>query len=234
MKPILSHAGLGVPVLAAATVVVTLWTGQAKSRFVAATVNPTAAVAPLAMPADNQGYCSPALKQILRRVLTSCGLVKAEGGSSRGCQPVEAKTVAAMSDADFNALFVPLADRAAIIQFEQGKSDLDPAAVALLEKTFTDQRGASYFFVVSRASPEGTVENNRKLSAARAEAVLNHLRAKFNDPDLDREVGLLWLGEEFAQLDAQFCTWQRSHGEQECKPADLNRSAFIAWIDCRL
>jgi len=41
------------------------------------------------------------------------------------------------------------------------------------------------------------------------------------------------FGEEFAQLDAEFCKWQRSGGE-ECQPQDLNRSAFVAWIDCRL
>jgi len=47
-------------------------------------------------------------------------------------------------------------------------------------------------------------------------------------------VGLLWLGEEFAQLDQEFCQWKRSRAEGACTTADLNRSAFIAWIDCRL
>ena len=37
-----------------------------------------------------------------------------------------------------------------------------------------------------------------------------------------------------AQLDEQFCSWQRSGNAGECRPADLNRSAFIAWIDCQL
>ena len=75
---------------------------------------------------------------------------------------------------------------------------------------------------------------NRELSRKRAEAVLNHLRGKFNDPELDQEVGLLWLGEEFAQLDREFCKWARSRPEAPCTPNYLNRSAFIAWIDCRL
>ena len=61
-----------------------------------------------------------------------------------------------------------------------------------------------------------------------------HLRAKYNDPDLDREVGLLWLGEEFAQLDEQFCSWQRSGDASQCRTEELNRSAFVAWIDCQL
>ena len=183
--------------------------------------------------ASDEAYCTPELKKILRRVLTSCGLVK-DGQAGRGCQPMEAKSVASMAGQDFNALFKPLAGRAAIIQFEQGKADLDPGAIALLEQKFADQRGASYFFVVSRASPEGAVEKNRALSQERAGAVLNYLKTRFNDPDLEQEVGLLWLGEEFAQLDQEYCQWTRSKPEAECSGNELNRSAFIAWIDCRL
>ena len=180
----------------------------------------------------DEGYCSGPLKLILRRVLTSCGLMSSSGG--RGCQPLEAKNVAAMSSGDFNALFIPLKERVAIIQFEQDSDQLDQAALQLLEKTFSDQRGASYFLVVSRASPEGSVEHNRDLSQRRGAVVLDHLRSRFSDPDLDKEVGLLWLGEEFAQLDQDFCSWTRSHPEAPCSAKELNRSAFIAWIDCQL
>jgi len=61
------------------------------------------------------------------------------------------------------------------------------------------------------------------------------LRDKYKDPDLDREVGLLWLGEEFAQLDQRFCEWQRSgSAAASCANENLNRSAFISWIDCQL
>jgi hypothetical protein len=182
--------------------------------------------------ASDMSYCTGDLKVILKRVLTSCGLVA--GGTSRGCQPLQARHVAAMSGTDFNALFAPLAERAAIIQFDKDNSELDLAGADLLEKTFSDRRGASYFFVVSRASPEGSVEHNRDLSHRRGTAVLDHIRAKFQDPDIDQEVGLLWLGEEFAQLDQQFCQWHRSRVGSECSTADLNRSSFIAWIDCRL
>jgi outer membrane protein OmpA-like peptidoglycan-associated protein len=129
---------------------------------------------------------------------------------------------------------LPLSDRASIIQFDKNKSELDTKDLALLDKTFADQKGASWFFVVSRASPEGSIEANRTISQKRAEAVMDHLRQTFNDPDLEREVGLLWLGEEFAQLDDSFCSWQRSGEKDECKPEHLNRSAFVAWIDCRL
>ena len=69
----------------------------------------------------------------------------------------------------------------------------------------------------------------------RAEAVLGHLQERFGQSaDLQDEVGLLWLGEEYAQLDASFCEWSRSGDQDSCEAEDLNRSAFVAWIDCRL
>jgi len=165
----------------------------------------------------------------------SCGLLGAEsGGELRGCQPAEAKTVATVSGDDFNALFLPMKDRGGIVEFERDSAELDDSDFTLIDAIFADQRGASYFFVVSRASPEGAVDYNRELSKKRAEAVLAHLREKFKDPDLEREVGLLWLGEEFAQLDPEFCNWKRSGPADRCRPEDLNRSAFFAWIDCKL
>jgi 3-hydroxyacyl-CoA dehydrogenase len=68
----------------------------------------------------------------------------------------------------------------------------------------------------------------------RAEAVMTHMRDRFKDPDLDKEVGMLWLGEEFAQLENEFCAWKRSSTGTDCSPEELNRSAFVAWIDCQL
>jgi hypothetical protein len=62
---------------------------------------------------------------------------------------------------------------------------------------------------------------------------MSHLRQQFKDPDLDKEVGMLWLGEEYAQLESEFCAWQRS-SSAACSPEQLNRSAFVAWIDCQL
>jgi len=223
------HFILGLAVLLAIALPTAVWSRAAAARLTESLAK-SSEVATAS--AANEDYCSGSLKQILRRVLTSCGLI--QGGGSRGCQPLQARQVAAMSGGDFNALFAPLAQRAAIIQFDQDKADLDAAAMEVLEKTFADQRGASYFLVVSRASPEGSTEHNRDLSHRRAEAVLEHIKGKFNDPELEQEVGLLWLGEEFAQLDQQFCQWKRSRAEGPCTSADLNRSAFIAWIDCRL
>jgi outer membrane protein OmpA-like peptidoglycan-associated protein len=224
---------LGAFCLAVPVLLVTLWVAGAAARLEkaekAAAQSPTEVV--VAAEA-NEAYCTGELKQILRRVLSSCGLLGASGG--RGCQPVEARSVATMSGDDFNALFLPMRERGGIIQFDQGSADLDPADVALVDRVFADRRGASYFFVVSRASPEGATETNREISRGRAEAVLARLRQAFADPDLDRQVGLLWLGEEFAQLDPSFCAWSRSGGAGACTPEDLNRSAFVAWIDCTL
>jgi outer membrane protein OmpA-like peptidoglycan-associated protein len=205
------------------------WIKSADARL--AEMSATPAEAPPVAAASDVGYCSPQLKRILRRVLMSCGLVG--NGAARGCQPLQAKNVATMSGTDFNALFRPMKDRGGIVQFELDKSDLDPAALALIDQTFADQRGASWFFVVARSSPEGTIEHNRELSKARAEAVMAHLRAQFKDPDLDKEVGMLWLGKEYAQLDTEFCAWKRS-ATGSCTSEEINRSAFIAWIDCQL
>lgn len=213
------------------TLSVTHWVDSAKDRVASEGAAGDAEQAPTASAAD-VGYCSPALKKILRRVLESCGLVGAGGG--RGCQPVQAKSVATMSGDDFNALFQPMKERGGIIEFDQGKADLDANDLQLIDQIFGAQKGASYFFVVSRASPEGSVDKNRDLSKQRAEAVMAHLRQQFNDPDLDREVGLLWLGEEYAQLTEQFCQWRRSGDPTQCKAEQINRSAFIAWIDCTL
>jgi outer membrane protein OmpA-like peptidoglycan-associated protein len=204
------------------------WIKSANTRLAEAAA--PAESAPVAAAAD-VAYCSPELKKILRRVLMSCGLVG--GGAARGCQPLQAKNVATMSGPDFNALFKPMKDRGGIVQFELDKSDLDPNALSMIDQVFADQRGASWFFVVARSSPEGTVEHNRELSKARAEAVMAHLRTQFKDPDLDKEVGMLWLGKEYAQLEAEFCNWKRS-STGTCSSEEINRSAFVAWIDCQL
>ncbi len=232
MKGTRVHLILFLAVIVVLSAIVAVWVRSAAARLAEYEAEKNQAPGAAVASAADEGYCTGALKQILRRVLTSCGLLK--GGSQRGCQPVQARNVAAMSGDDFNALFVPLANRAAIVQFDQDSADLDPGALALLDKTFADQRGASYFLVVSRASPEGPLGYNRELSRKRAEAVLDHIRSKFADPDLDQEVGLLWLGAEFAQLDKEFCQWTRSRPNEACSTAHLNRSAFVAWIDCRL
>jgi outer membrane protein OmpA-like peptidoglycan-associated protein len=225
----LVRAGVLVVLLAVPPIATKMWIGSAEDRLAEMTAKPTEKVA-TASAADVE-YCNPELKRILRRVLMSCGLVGGE--AARGCQPVQAKNVATMSGDDFNALFRPMKARGGIVQFEKDKAELDATDLALIDQVFADQKGASWFFVVSRASPEGTVTHNRDLSKGRAEAVMTHLRERFKDPDLDKEVGMLWLGEEFAQLADEFCQWNRSSAE-ECKADTINRSAFIAWIDCQL
>jgi outer membrane protein OmpA-like peptidoglycan-associated protein len=211
---------------------IVLWVSAAAQRLRAAEASPSPNQAVAIAEAADEEYCSAQLKQVLRRVLKSCGLL--DSGEVRGCQPADAKHVATLAGADFNALFLPMAERAGVVEFEQNSADLDPGDQALVDRMFSDQRGASYFFVVARASPEGSVEHNRELSKQRAEAVMRYLRQKYQDPDLDHEVGLLWLGEEFAQLDQRFCGWERSGDPQACQTETLNRSAFLSWIDCQL
>jgi outer membrane protein OmpA-like peptidoglycan-associated protein len=222
----------GLLCLAVPTVLAHAWVTDAKSRLRNTELNVQEESAVAVAKAADEQYCTPELKRILRRVLQSCGLLGS--GQVRGCQPLEAKNVATMSGDDFNALFLPMAQRAGIVQFDRDSAQLDGQDIALIDQVFADQKGASYFFIVSRASPEGGTEHNRDLSKTRAEMVMNHLKQAFNDPDLDREVGLLWLGEEFAQLQDQFCSWRRSGTPGMCMPEEINRSAFITWIDCRL
>jgi outer membrane protein OmpA-like peptidoglycan-associated protein len=230
MNPILiARVGALVVLLAMPVAASQMWMGSAEERLAEMDAAPSER-APTASAADVE-YCSPELKRILRRVLMSCGLVGGE--TARGCQPVQAKNVATMSGDDFNALFRPMKERGGIVQFDKDKAELDAGDTQLVDQVFSDQKGASWFFVVSRASPEGSVTHNRDLSKARAEAVMTHLRERFKDPDLDKEVGMLWLGEEFAQLADEFCQWKRSSPD-ECKQDTINRSAFIAWIDCQL
>lgn len=215
--------------LALPVVLSSSWIGASQQRLKAAEAEGPEEVAVAA--AANESYCTPPLQKVLRRVLQSCGLIGEQG---RGCQPLEARNVATMSDADFNALFVPMISRGGIVQFEKNSAELDVADKELVDRVFADRKGASYFFVVSRASPEGQADFNRKLSRERAEKVMMHLEETFHDQELKSQVGLLWLGEEFAQLDPSFCQWTRSGEAQECRPEDLNRSAFMAWIDCTL
>ena len=222
---------LGAGLLLVPAVLTVAWVNAAASRLAVAEAQERARPQQVAVAAQSdESYCTPKLKKILRRVLQSCGLV--HGRSGRGCKPMDAKNVATMSGADFNALFLPMRERGGIVQFEKGSAELDDADRTLIEKLYAGRRGASYFFVVSRASPEGSVAVNRKLSRERAEAVMTHLKERFNDTELEQLVGLLWLGEEYAQLDPSFCGWTRS-GEG-CAGEDLNRSAFITWIDCQL
>ncbi len=181
---------------------------------------------------SEEKYCTPAFKQVLQRVLNACGLVGGE--NRRACQPADVRTFASITDEDFNALFSPLKERGAVVLFDEGSAEVDPNAKKLLEERWLDRRGARYFFVVARASQSGPPDKNRALSHKRANSVHYYLQEQTKDPELDKQVGLLWLGEEFAQLGKEFCEWPSSRASQKCGPDTINRSAFVSWVDCRL
>jgi outer membrane protein OmpA-like peptidoglycan-associated protein len=178
-------------------------------------------------------YCTPAFKEVLQRVLGACGLVGQQ--SRRGCQPADVKTVASISDADFNALFTPLADRGAIVLFDDNSDKLDEGAKKLLLEKWDDRRGARYFFVVARASKTGSTDGNRSLSHRRANSVFFNLQETNTEAELDKRVGMLWLGSEYAQLSKDYCSgWANSRSGKPCNGEAINRSAFVSWVDCRL
>jgi outer membrane protein OmpA-like peptidoglycan-associated protein len=220
--------GAGVVSLSAMAVTVRSTVRSAAERLAAPAQTAKAAVA------DNseEAYCTPRFKEVLERVLHSCGL--AEGEARRGCQPADVKTFASISGQDFNELFTPLRERGAVILFDVGKEDLDAGARKVLEDKWLDRKGARYFFVVGRASKTGSVETNRALSHRRANSIEFYVKEKFADPDLDKRMGLLWLGNEFAQLDKDLCSWSTSRSGEKCDAESINRSAFVSWVDCRL
>jgi len=179
-----------------------------------------------------EAYCTPRFKEVLERVIHSCGLT--EGEARRGCKPADVKTFASISGQDFNELFAPLKNRGAVILFDTGKEDLDAGAQKVLDDRWLDRKGARYFFIVGRASRTGSVETNRALSHRRANSILFQIKEKFPDPEIEKKVGLLWLGKEFAQLDQDFCNWPNSRPGEKCDDESINRSAFVSWVDCRL
>lgn len=179
-------------------------------------------------------YCTHDFKAVLQRVLHSCGL--GTSTERRGCKPADIKTFAAIDDADFNALFTPLKERGGVLMFDEGSDVLDEDSKKLLEERWFARQGARYFFVVARASKTGTPDQNRALSHRRANSVLFHLQQLGEDTEeeLNQRVGLLWLGNEYAQLSGDYCNWPRSREQAECGEEPINRSAFVSWVDCRL
>ena len=177
-------------------------------------------------------YCTPKFKEVLARVIHACGL---EGGAARrGCQPADVKTLASISDDDFNALFTPLKQRGGVVMFDDASEKLDDDGKKMIEEMWLDRRGARYFFIVARASKTGGPEFNRTLSHKRANSAFFDISDKFKEQDLDKKVGMLWLGNEFAQLGAEYCQWNVSRKNKACTAEAINRSAFVSWVDCQL
>jgi outer membrane protein OmpA-like peptidoglycan-associated protein len=196
------------------------------------TVTPEAEPQPSPIARDaEEDYCTPDFKRVLQRVLHACGLL-AQGG--RGCKPADVQRLANISDEDFNELFTPLRERGGVVMFDNGSEKLDKAAEKLIDEVWEDRRGARYFFVVARASKTGTRAFNQALSHKRANSVKFHIEDEHHEKDLEKKVGLMWLGYDYAQLDTEYCKWNISRPKSRCDKMAINRSAFISWVDCRL
>jgi len=218
-----------VMLMVGAAVSVRLWVSSATDRLERPEAEkPKVAIADQA----EVGYCTPRFKEVLERVLHSCGLAQDE--TRRGCKPADVKTFASISDADFNELFTPLKERGGVVLFDEGMDDLDEGATKLIEEKWFKRKGARYFFVVARASKSGNQAKNRALSHRRANSVMYHLTNIAKDPTIEKKVGLLWLGNEFAQLSQDYCGWSTSRPNEKCDDEAINRSAFVSWVDCRL
>jgi outer membrane protein OmpA-like peptidoglycan-associated protein len=221
----------GVVLTAGMALAVRGWTSSAEHNLVTPEKEkPKVAIADQAEVA----YCTPQFKQVLERVLHSCGLASEGEGARRGCKPADVKTFASISDDDFNALFTPLKDRGGVVMFDEGRDDLDDNAKKLLEERWYARKGARYFFVVARASKTGSQAKNNALSHRRANSVMFFLKQLSQDPEIEQKVGLLWLGNEFAQLSKEYCGWPNSRPSEKCAEEPINRSAFVSWVDCRL
>lgn len=230
MRP---HVAAGLAAGAVLTLGLTVFVGTSVRGAERRLERPEAAPPPAAVADHSEAaYCTPQFKQVLQRVLNACGLVGTQ--SRRGCQPADVKSLAQISGDDFNALFRPLAKRGAIVLFDEGKEQLDDGGRKLIEERWLDRQGARYFFIVARGSQTGSARTNRTLSHKRANSVLFHLSETTKDPALEKQVGMLWLGKEFAQLPKEFCEWPTSRENKGCDTQAINRSAFISWVDCRL
>jgi outer membrane protein OmpA-like peptidoglycan-associated protein len=231
MKTEAAIAGVVGAVLLAGTVIgVRTQVDSAKTRLERGLVvenKPQVAVADDA----EASYCTPKFKEVLARVLHACGLVNEQ---RRGCQPADIQRLAEISDEEFNELFAPLEKRGGVVLFDDNSNALDESGKKLVEELWADRRGARYFFVVARASKTGTPEYNRKLSNQRANSVRFFVEDDLGEKELDKLMGTLWLGNDFAQLGPEYCKWNVSRNGKPCNGEAVNRSAFVSWVDCRL
>jgi outer membrane protein OmpA-like peptidoglycan-associated protein len=233
MKEAIGACVFGAVLLGGAMAGVRHEVGEATRRLDAPVIQAESDAKPTIAVADDAeaSYCTPQFKEVLQRVLHACGLA---GENRRGCRPDDVARLASIGDEEFNELFHPLKERGGVVLFDDNVDKLDAAGEKLVEELWTDRRGARYFFIVARASKKGTREVNQALSHRRANSVKFHVADKFTATDLDKEVGTMWLGFDYAQLGAEYCKWNVSRKGKPCNAEAINRSAFVSWVDCRL
>ncbi len=251
MKPPLAIAALaGVALVGGSSIYVEQEVSQAKKRLESPEKEPPPEAAVAVADHTEAEYCKPEFKKVLARVVDACGLSGQD--ARRGCEPVDVRSFSSISDEDFNALFEPLVERGGIVLFDDNSDVLDDGAKKLIEEKWNERKGARYFFIVSRASKTGAAGYNEQLSQRRANSVFFHLESVAKDEPLDKMVGMLWLGSQYAQLSQDYCgSWQLSRpaveppkkgvpqkpapkGARVCNAEAINRSSFISWVDCRL
>src|SRR5689334_11765471 len=91
----MAAALVGILLAAGSALVVRSWTSSAGVRLTTPEAEkPKVAIADQAEVA----YCTAQFKQVLERVLHSCGLAGEGEGDRRGCKPADVKTFASISD----------------------------------------------------------------------------------------------------------------------------------------
>ena len=121
---------------------------------------------------------------------------------------------------------------------------LDQPLGMFIDGEFTEAQSSSTFDILNPATEEviaqvaegGPEDIELAVSAAHKgfEALRDMGARKRGRLLLDLARAIEDRFEEFAQLDEGFCDWKRSGSTDDCSTTDLNRSAFVTWVDCTL
>ena len=210
-----------------------IWIGSAEARLEELSAKPGEGAAVAVASASDVEYCNPELKRILRRVLMSCGLVGGERGARLPAGPGQERR-----DDDRRRLqrAVPAdegARRHRPVRQGQGRARRrGPRA-----RRSGVRRSARRELVLRRLArrrPRARSQHNRDLSkgARRGRdeppprAVQGSRSRQGGRPALARR-GVRPARDRVLRVEAQL----HRHG---CTPEEINRSAFVAWIDCQL
>ncbi len=224
---------VAIVVLAFPVVAVVSWTGAASARLdeqeATASERPQAGVAQEA----NESYCTPELKRILRRVLRAAGSSAARAGAAASRS--RRSNVATMERRRLQRAVPPDEGprrdhpvRASVRRARRGRRD----SSSIASSPISAARATSSSCRARR--PRARPSQPRAQHAARRGRDGPPRSETFNDPDLAAtgRPALARRGVRPARSELLRLAPQRQR--PQLRPDDLNRSAFIAWIDCRL